>query len=1202
MALRARTSGRRLPRWVGTRQILYAGCALVLMGVTPARGQDIGPATDPPLTTLPREVVAGWFPRLQSDPRPGEVGPLAPALARISAGDFAGAEPLVRALERDHGSPRARVRAAIARPAAEVSRFRLLNSGQMILEGPARGALLRSAVVGDSLESVAREAVLAFSGAERQAAELGLTLAQLLICYEQATATLRMLPAVPIAEVQLARDSVLRTSLPCGMQLPEVLGHAARSGLLASLDSLLMSALLEGDRAAALGDPLTAQRLFATASFAADRAGNRNARVEFQLRLFDLAYISGSPRSLGLGLGMIPLDLVLPSPPAGPLPPGARTALAQQYLLLESSLAAAGVPAGDSRLLLRRAILAQKAGDPDSAQVLYRRAAAAAGADAQRDAVAALAGVAVLTGERDDVQAALGRALTHADSGAAISVLLIASSAARDLMGRGELNRALTLLQAAADAAAHVSLDRPAVGLYMHIAEVQAARGRAEAAMVALFNATARQRSYLSGVRPLVSRLSRDRPSLRGAAADVLAVEAFLQISLLSELLNQVRSRGFEEGTLRWSDQEDRILAERAQLAAADPRLTSMVAAVESRERELQQVLPVMQAYLQTRADCPSFVARLREMNLSPAIDLTRNLHLALQVSACDPTQRERLRAHIEQQEPVLALAGLLRQGAAQRSFGDAMRVDSAFFEVNTHLGVALGVGAHQTVRRWIDQLEALAREAPALEGLRAMALGAEMALLLAQERIPEAREKALSALTRMQAMPGQGGAGELARLYGTIADLELRLGNSEAALAAYERMLFQQENDRRERSGVRRSSRDEAEILMLERQIAVAGRASDAQLARLRALRGAASRTAAAAMPAPSPEDLRRLVRAIPPDMVVLVYRVDGPRMSAWRIDSGGITGRVLPDSSLIVLRAADALREALLERYGTYREPAAFLHRVLVEPLGPLPEGSLLVIVPAPAMQGVPFEVLGPSTEDMLLMHHPVIYAARLGRLPSPALAAPRAAQDRTPTGTGRTALVVGLDAEGLEFAEAEAQEVARVLGARTLLGPDAMPDRVLDALPTARIVHIATHATVDLANPLLSFLTLADGPLDAWKFFRFAPDAELVVLSACQTSQSARGLFSLSPVAGVGSLAELAIEGGARWVVASLWPVSDPTTAPFMAGFYTRLQAGSFDVPAALRLEKAEAAAGQHPFFYAPFVVTVRDVATVLEDQAR
>ena len=65
-----------------------------------------------------------------------------------------------------------------------------------------------------------------------------------------------------------------------------------------------------------------------------------------------------------------------------------------------------------------------------------------------------------------------------------------------------------------------------------------------------------------------------------------------------------------------------------------------------------------------------------------------------------------------------------------------------------------------------------------------------------------------------------------------------------------------------------------------------------------------------------------------------------------------------------------------------------------------------------------------------------------------------------------------------------------------------------------------------------------------------------------------------------------AALAASKGARYVLATLWSIDDETTAALMGRFYRALARGE-DAVAALA-EARKGAMGEHPFYWAPFVI--------------
>jgi CHAT domain-containing protein len=105
---------------------------------------------------------------------------------------------------------------------------------------------------------------------------------------------------------------------------------------------------------------------------------------------------------------------------------------------------------------------------------------------------------------------------------------------------------------------------------------------------------------------------------------------------------------------------------------------------------------------------------------------------------------------------------------------------------------------------------------------------------------------------------------------------------------------------------------------------------------------------------------------------------------------------------------------------------------------------------------------------------------------------------------------------------------------------------------ALARFRLLHLATHGTVDEERPGRSALLLgrdrltAQTVLGSWRL-----DADLVVLSACQT-----GLGKDAGGNGLVGFAHAFLAKGARSVVLSRWKVDDTATALLMVRFYENL----------------------------------------------
>ncbi len=179
----------------------------------------------------------------------------------------------------------------------------------------------------------------------------------------------------------------------------------------------------------------------------------------------------------------------------------------------------------------------------------------------------------------------------------------------------------------------------------------------------------------------------------------------------------------------------------------------------------------------------------------------------------------------------------------------------------------------------------------------------------------------------------------------------------------------------------------------------------------------------------------------------------------------------------------------------------------------------------------------------------------------------------------------------------------------GSAQLLTDTAFTDTALlgmQQLDEYRILHFATHGLVTAPEPQCpprpALLTSfgdgnSDGLLSFAEIFELSIDADLVILSACNTA-SEGGLVA-SQEAGISGAGDFALDGlvrafvgaGGRTVVASHWPVPDDYNAT------QRLVSGLFsagpgeETTEALRraqLGLMDDAEASHPFYWAAFAV--------------
>ena len=221
-------------------------------------------------------------------------------------------------------------------------------------------------------------------------------------------------------------------------------------------------------------------------------------------------------------------------------------------------------------------------------------------------------------------------------------------------------------------------------------------------------------------------------------------------------------------------------------------------------------------------------------------------------------------------------------------------------------------------------------------------------------------------------------------------------------------------------------------------------------------------------------------------------------------------------------------------------------------------------LVIVPDAALHQLPFESLllsaGPRTRFVLDEWPPITYA------PSATVLAQLARRSSLAKNEARHLLLVGhspaevSSSAPLPGVTAECRRIAATWpkSVTTLFDREARKSVVTRQLSAHQILHLATHGFVDeQADNLFGGLLLAadengDDSLSYLDILRTnLTGCELAVLSACQTSVGPE-----RPMEASTSLAQAFLAAGAQQVVASLWHVSDESTAELMSDFYQRL----------------------------------------------
>lgn len=348
--------------------------------------------------------------------------------------------------------------------------------------------------------------------------------------------------------------------------------------------------------------------------------------------------------------------------------------------------------------------------------------------------------------------------------------------------------------------------------------------------------------------------------------------------------------------------------------------------------------------------------------------------------------------------------------------------------------------------------------------------------------------------------------------------------------------------------------------------------------------------------------------------DTALVEYHLGSARSHAWVVDAGGITVHELPPAAEIerlagswhTLLSAGRAGRSTAERERLEREmeaTGALLAAAIVEPLAARLGGRRLLVVPDGALHYVPFAALPlPGSAEPLLARYEIAYlpsASVLATLrshgkaqrsgPSIAVFADPVFSSDDPRLTGRAQRIarnapVTRDEQRrlpngflprLRFSRKEAEAIVSAAKDATFeaLDFDASKE-TLAATPLREypIIHFATHGALDTEHPELSGLVLSlfdangrkrDGFLRLHEIYNLDLDAELVVLSACETAlgKEVHGEGLIGITRGF-------MYAGAERVVSSIWKIDDRASARLMARFYERLLATGASPSAALR----------------------------------
>ena len=153
--------------------------------------------------------------------------------------------------------------------------------------------------------------------------------------------------------------------------------------------------------------------------------------------------------------------------------------------------------------------------------------------------------------------------------------------------------------------------------------------------------------------------------------------------------------------------------------------------------------------------------------------------------------------------------------------------------------------------------------------------------------------------------------------------------------------------------------------------------------------------------------------------------------------------------------------------------------------------------------------------------------------------------------------------------------------VIPGRKLLDANFDEKALRAALGRYSILHIASHFKLVPGNENDSFLLLGGGEDKRFTVTKLnglsLAGVELLALSACNTATPGGAKENGVEIEGFGAVAQ---ERGARSVMATLWPVADPSTRDLMVEFYKRFGAGTESKAESLRRAQLKLMRGSYP----------------------
>lgn len=307
---------------------------------------------------------------------------------------------------------------------------------------------------------------------------------------------------------------------------------------------------------------------------------------------------------------------------------------------------------------------------------------------------------------------------------------------------------------------------------------------------------------------------------------------------------------------------------------------------------------------------------------------------------------------------------------------------------------------------------------------------------------------------------------------------------------------------------------------------------------------------------------------------------------------------------------------RSALARHDLGFRELARQLYDLLLLPAREdLKAKKTMVVVPDGVLWELPFQALQSGEDRYVVEDHAISYAPSLTVLRETIatqhkeinkgtqmlLAFANPGVERRSTARAES-VATNVELRPLPEAERQATLLQELYGqqdSKIYMRAEAREERAKAEAPDFRILVFATHAILNDANPMYSHIVLSqakspseDGLLEAWELMNLDLQAQLVILSACETARGRVGAGE-----GIIGLTWALFVAGSPATVVSQWKIESASTTELMLEFHRHLRSKLNDpkstvtTAGALReaqLKLLRTPAYRHPFYWAAFVL--------------